>query len=111
MATPRMGRNPPSDISAQAVELGGRTWCQVVMFDCGVHPAHSGMSCLPYFDHINPAEVGIPWNSGWASCWDFLGRPATTHFTHKGFTFLKHGSGIFASSTNWMGTFILNDIK
>ena len=30
------------------------------MFDCGVHPAHSGMSCLPYFDHINPAEVGIP---------------------------------------------------
>ena len=29
------------------------------MFDCGVHPAHSGMSCLPYFDHINPAEVRL----------------------------------------------------
>lgn len=27
------------------------------MFDCGVHPAHSGMSCLPYFDHINPQEA------------------------------------------------------
>ncbi|CAE8739041.1 unnamed protein product, partial [Polarella glacialis] len=32
---------------------------KVVMFDCGVHPAHSGMSCLPYFDHINPAEVDL----------------------------------------------------
>ena len=29
------------------------------MFDCGVHPAHSGMSCLPYFDHINPAEAPV----------------------------------------------------
>ncbi|CAK9104855.1 unnamed protein product [Durusdinium trenchii] len=29
------------------------------MFDCGVHPAHSGMSCLPYFDHINPQEVDL----------------------------------------------------
>eukprot|EP00931_Biecheleriopsis_adriatica_P107113 TRINITY_DN81447_c0_g1_i1.p1 TRINITY_DN81447_c0_g1~~TRINITY_DN81447_c0_g1_i1.p1 ORF type:complete len:699 (+),score=113.97 TRINITY_DN81447_c0_g1_i1:59-2155(+) len=43
----------------------GRSCCivrfrgKVVMFDCGVHPAHSGMSCLPYFDHINPAEVDL----------------------------------------------------
>merc|ERR1719401_2566900 len=29
------------------------------MFDCGIHPAHSGMSTLPYFDHINPAEVDL----------------------------------------------------
>ena len=39
--------------------LKKRVVLQVVMFDCGVHPAHSGMSCLPYFDHINPAEVGL----------------------------------------------------
>eukprot|EP00933_Yihiella_yeosuensis_P052012 TRINITY_DN4999_c0_g1_i3.p1 TRINITY_DN4999_c0_g1~~TRINITY_DN4999_c0_g1_i3.p1 ORF type:complete len:704 (+),score=124.44 TRINITY_DN4999_c0_g1_i3:31-2112(+) len=43
----------------------GRSCCivrfrgKVVMFDCGIHPAHSGMSCLPYFDHINPAEVDL----------------------------------------------------
>jgi cleavage and polyadenylation specificity factor subunit 3 len=43
----------------------GRSCCVVrfrgktVMFDCGIHPAHSGMSTLPYFDHINPAEVDI----------------------------------------------------
>eukprot|EP00913_Durusdinium_trenchii_P031418 g29413.t1 len=43
----------------------GRSCCivrfrgKVVMFDCGVHPAHSGMSCLPYFDHINPQEVDL----------------------------------------------------
>lgn len=32
---------------------------KVVMFDCGIHPAHTGMSTLPYFDHINPAEVDV----------------------------------------------------
>lgn len=43
----------------------GRSCCVVrfrgktVMFDCGIHPAHSGMSTLPYFDHINPAEVDL----------------------------------------------------
>lgn len=43
----------------------GRSCCvvrfrgKVVMFDCGVHPAHSGMSALPFFDHINPAEVDL----------------------------------------------------
>jgi len=43
----------------------GRSSCvikfkgKMVMFDCGVHPAYSGMSTLPYFDHINPAEVDL----------------------------------------------------
>jgi cleavage and polyadenylation specificity factor subunit 3 len=32
---------------------------KVIMFDCGIHPAHSGMSALPYFDHISPAEVDL----------------------------------------------------
>jgi len=43
----------------------GRSSCiikfkgKMVMFDCGIHPAYSGMSTLPYFDHINPAEVDL----------------------------------------------------
>mmetsp|Transcript_60274 Transcript_60274/g.135726 ORF Transcript_60274/g.135726 Transcript_60274/m.135726 type:complete len:692 (-) Transcript_60274:10-2085(-) len=43
----------------------GRSCCilkfrgKVVMFDCGVHPAHSGMSCLPYLDNINPSEIDL----------------------------------------------------
>jgi len=43
----------------------GRSCCvvrfrgKVIMFDCGIHPAHSGMSTLPYFDHINPGEVDL----------------------------------------------------
>jgi len=43
----------------------GRSCCvvrfrgKVVMFDCGIHPAHTGMSTLPYFDHVNPAEVDL----------------------------------------------------
>lgn len=43
----------------------GRSCCvlkfrgKTVMFDCGIHPAHSGMSTLPYFDHINPADVDV----------------------------------------------------
>ncbi|KAI5187009.1 cleavage and polyadenylation specificity factor subunit 3 [Nematocida homosporus] len=28
-----------------------------VMFDCGVHPAHGGLSSLPFFDLIDPAEI------------------------------------------------------
>mmetsp|Transcript_76015 Transcript_76015/g.211193 ORF Transcript_76015/g.211193 Transcript_76015/m.211193 type:complete len:718 (+) Transcript_76015:66-2219(+) len=41
--------------SCCVVQFRGKT----IMFDCGVHPAHSGMSALPYFDHINPAEVDL----------------------------------------------------
>eukprot|EP00927_Polykrikos_kofoidii_P019929 TRINITY_DN19353_c0_g1_i1.p1 TRINITY_DN19353_c0_g1~~TRINITY_DN19353_c0_g1_i1.p1 ORF type:complete len:722 (-),score=100.33 TRINITY_DN19353_c0_g1_i1:192-2357(-) len=43
----------------------GRSCCivrfrgKVIMFDCGIHPAHAGMSTLPYFDHINPSEVDL----------------------------------------------------
>lgn len=43
----------------------GRSCCivrfrgKVVMFDCGIHPAHSGLSALPYFDHIHPSEVDL----------------------------------------------------
>ncbi|KAH9386244.1 cleavage and polyadenylation specificity factor subunit 3 [Nematocida major] len=28
-----------------------------IMFDCGVHPAHTGVSSLPFFDLIDPAEI------------------------------------------------------
>ncbi|KAI5191901.1 cleavage and polyadenylation specificity factor subunit 3 [Nematocida minor] len=30
-----------------------------VMFDCGVHPAYTGVSSLPFFDLIDPAEVDV----------------------------------------------------
>ena len=29
------------------------------MFDCGVHPAYSGLAQLPYFDEIDPSEVDL----------------------------------------------------
>ena len=41
----------------------GRSCCVVdfrgkkVMFDCGIHPAYEGMSALPFFDSIDPAEA------------------------------------------------------
>eukprot|EP00929_Paragymnodinium_shiwhaense_P002556 TRINITY_DN102842_c0_g1_i1.p1 TRINITY_DN102842_c0_g1~~TRINITY_DN102842_c0_g1_i1.p1 ORF type:complete len:702 (-),score=125.63 TRINITY_DN102842_c0_g1_i1:59-2164(-) len=41
--------------SCAVVRFRGKT----VMFDCGIHPAHTGMSTLPYFDHVNPAEVDL----------------------------------------------------
>lgn len=28
-----------------------------IMFDCGVHPAYTGISSLPFFDLINPLEI------------------------------------------------------
>ncbi|EIJ89784.1 cleavage and polyadenylation specificity factor subunit 3 [Nematocida parisii] len=30
-----------------------------VMFDCGVHPAYTGVSSLPFFDLIDPAEIDV----------------------------------------------------
>ncbi|KAI5188701.1 cleavage and polyadenylation specificity factor subunit 3 [Nematocida sp. AWRm77] len=30
-----------------------------VMFDCGVHPAYTGVSSLPFFDLIDPQEVDV----------------------------------------------------
>ncbi|GJN20741.1 hypothetical protein PR202_gb08155 [Eleusine coracana subsp. coracana] len=37
------------------VSYRGRT----VLFDCGVHPAYSGVAALPYFDEIDPAAVDV----------------------------------------------------
>ncbi|KAI4986815.1 hypothetical protein ZWY2020_019445 [Hordeum vulgare] len=33
----------------------GRT----VLFDCGIHPAYSGMAALPYFDEIDPSVIDV----------------------------------------------------
>ena len=30
-----------------------------VMFDCGVHPAHSGLQALPFFDDVDPSKVDL----------------------------------------------------
>ncbi|CAI9765313.1 unnamed protein product [Fraxinus pennsylvanica] len=32
---------------------------KIVMFDCGIHPAFSGMSALPYFDEIDPSRIDV----------------------------------------------------
>lgn len=46
-----------SEVGRSCVIVRFRGKC--VMFDCGIHPAHSGMSTLPYFDNINPGEVDL----------------------------------------------------
>jgi cleavage and polyadenylation specificity factor subunit 3 len=30
-----------------------------VLFDCGIHPAYSGMAALPYFDEIDPSTIDV----------------------------------------------------
>ena len=43
----------------------GRSCCIVkyaghtVMFDCGVHPAYTGLASLPYFDEIDPSKIDL----------------------------------------------------
>ncbi|KAL2324774.1 hypothetical protein Fmac_023832 [Flemingia macrophylla] len=32
---------------------------KIVLFDCGIHPAYSGMAALPYFDEIDPSTVDV----------------------------------------------------
>lgn len=32
---------------------------KTIMFDCGIHPAYSGMSALPYFDEIDPSAIDV----------------------------------------------------
>ena len=32
---------------------------KTIMFDCGVHPAYSGLVALPYFDNIDPSEIDL----------------------------------------------------
>jgi cleavage and polyadenylation specificity factor subunit 3 len=32
---------------------------KTVLFDCGIHPAYSGMAALPYFDEIDPITIDV----------------------------------------------------
>ncbi|KAG6573603.1 Cleavage and polyadenylation specificity factor subunit 3-I, partial [Cucurbita argyrosperma subsp. sororia] len=32
---------------------------KIVLFDCGIHPAYSGMAALPYFDEIDPSTIDV----------------------------------------------------
>ena len=32
---------------------------KVILLDCGLHPAYSGIASLPYFDEINPADIDL----------------------------------------------------
>lgn len=54
----------------QIVPLGagqevGRSCCvlkfmgKTIMFDCGVHPAYSGIAALPFFDAVEPEEIDL----------------------------------------------------
>lgn len=31
----------------------------IVQLDCGIHPAYSGISALPYFDMIDPSTIDL----------------------------------------------------
>lgn len=41
--------------SAVLLKFKGKT----VLFDCGVHPAHTGMASLPFFDSIDPSTIDL----------------------------------------------------
>ncbi|MCE0481182.1 Cleavage and polyadenylation specificity factor subunit 3-I [Datura stramonium] len=32
---------------------------KTIMFDCGIHPAYSGVSALPYFEEIDPSSIDV----------------------------------------------------
>ncbi|KAJ3392240.1 Cleavage and polyadenylation specificity factor subunit 3-I, partial [Chytriomyces hyalinus] len=32
---------------------------KTIMLDCGLHPAHSGLAALPFFDNIDPASIDV----------------------------------------------------
>ncbi|KAK4532769.1 hypothetical protein CCYA_CCYA13G3626 [Cyanidiococcus yangmingshanensis] len=32
---------------------------KTILFDCGVHPAYSGLAALPFFDEIDPSEIDV----------------------------------------------------
>ena len=32
---------------------------KTIMFDCGVHPAYSGLAALPFFDEVDPSEIDL----------------------------------------------------
>lgn len=32
---------------------------KTVLLDCGIHPAHSGLASLPFFDEIDPESVDL----------------------------------------------------
>uniref|UniRef100_A0ACD5Z750 Uncharacterized protein n=1 Tax=Avena sativa TaxID=4498 RepID=A0ACD5Z750_AVESA len=46
-----------SEVGRSCVHMSfkGRT----VLFDCGIHPAYSGMAALPYFDEIDPSAIDV----------------------------------------------------
>ena len=41
--------------SCIVVRFKGKT----IMLDCGIHPAHSGLAALPFFDEIDPESVDL----------------------------------------------------
>ena len=72
-----------------------------VMFDCGIHPAHSGLQSFPFFDEIDPSTVdlllithfhmdhcgAVPY---FTEKTNFKGRVFMTHPTKAIFKILQH---------------------
>lgn len=36
-----------------------KNWFFIRQFDCGIHPAFSGMAALLYFDEIDPSAIDV----------------------------------------------------
>lgn len=60
-----LGQNEMQIMPLGAGNEVGRSCCmlnfmgKVIMLDCGVHPAYSGMASLPYFDEVEPEEIDL----------------------------------------------------
>lgn len=63
-----MGNKSENEMQIMPIGAGnevGRSCCilkfmgKTIMFDCGVHPAYSGIASLPFFDAIEPEEIDL----------------------------------------------------
>lgn len=63
-----MGETRMNEMQIMPIGAGnevGRSCCilkfmgKTIMFDCGVHPAYSGIASLPFFDAVEPEEIDL----------------------------------------------------
>jgi cleavage and polyadenylation specificity factor subunit 3 len=58
------------------VEYKGKT----LLLDCGLHPAHTGIAALPFFDEIDPASIDLLLVTQCALCFKGLVCCKLTHW-------------------------------
>ncbi|XVF45222.1 hypothetical protein PTKIN_Ptkin02bG0187800 [Pterospermum kingtungense] len=46
-----------NEVGRSCVYMSYKT--KTVLFDCGIHPAYSGMAALPYFNEIDPSTIDV----------------------------------------------------